>query len=182
MLFFPRLYANLPFFFFKYLFIYFSSQRANTTSLFVCGAEVRTRAARMPGERATTWATSPAREFLIFIFSYQRTQHLCWHVVLRIEPRPHACQASALQLEPHPQPRARFLKHRSYCATPLLRTLQAFHHCLQTLSSAVFPREPKQHFHFLFCHDFISLPFSIFTAHSFFCVWHCRLHLGLHTC
>uniref|UniRef100_A0A8D2H4Y7 Prefoldin subunit 1 n=1 Tax=Urocitellus parryii TaxID=9999 RepID=A0A8D2H4Y7_UROPR len=34
----------------------------------------------------------------------RRTQHLCWHVVLRIEPGPHACQANTLPLEPHPQP------------------------------------------------------------------------------
>uniref|UniRef100_UPI004038C16A kxDL motif-containing protein 1 isoform X3 n=1 Tax=Callospermophilus lateralis TaxID=76772 RepID=UPI004038C16A len=36
--------------------------------------------------------------------SSRRTQHLCLYVVLRIEPGPHACQASALPLEPHPQP------------------------------------------------------------------------------
>ncbi|XP_048657100.1 protein RFT1 homolog isoform X3 [Marmota marmota marmota] len=36
--------------------------------------------------------------------SFRRTQHLCWYVVLRIDPGPHACQASALPLEPHPQP------------------------------------------------------------------------------
>nr|XP_040130752.1 EF-hand calcium-binding domain-containing protein 11 isoform X4 [Ictidomys tridecemlineatus] len=27
------------------------------------------------------------------VFSSRRTQHLCWYVVLRIEPGPHACQA-----------------------------------------------------------------------------------------
>ncbi|XP_058439164.1 catenin delta-2-like [Marmota monax] len=32
------------------------------------------------------------------------TQHLCLYVVLRIDPRPHACQASGLPFEPHPQP------------------------------------------------------------------------------
>uniref|UniRef100_A0A8C5YL32 Cytochrome b5 heme-binding domain-containing protein n=1 Tax=Marmota marmota marmota TaxID=9994 RepID=A0A8C5YL32_MARMA len=36
-------------------------------------------------------------------FSFRRT-HLCLYVVLRIEPGLHACQASALPLEPHPQP------------------------------------------------------------------------------
>ncbi|KAM5177144.1 WD repeat-containing protein 93 isoform 4-T7 [Callospermophilus lateralis] len=41
--------------------------------------------------------------------SYRRIQHLCLYVVLRIEPRPHACQASALPLEPHPQPRRKYL-------------------------------------------------------------------------
>ncbi|XP_071463869.1 thiamine-triphosphatase isoform X2 [Marmota flaviventris] len=35
---------------------------------------------------------------------FRWTQHLCLYVVLRIEPGPHACQASALPLEPHPQP------------------------------------------------------------------------------
>ncbi len=39
------------FFFNIYFFFLFS---ADTTSLVVCGAEDRTRAARMPGERATT--------------------------------------------------------------------------------------------------------------------------------
>ncbi|XP_071457414.1 ribonuclease H1 isoform X5 [Marmota flaviventris] len=33
-----------------------------------------------------------------------RTQHLCLYVVKRIEPGPHACQANALPLEPHPEP------------------------------------------------------------------------------
>ncbi|XP_071464193.1 coiled-coil domain-containing protein 32 isoform X2 [Marmota flaviventris] len=36
--------------------------------------------------------------------SFRRTQHLCLYVVLKIEPGPHACQANALPLEPHPQP------------------------------------------------------------------------------
>uniref|UniRef100_UPI004038DB3C lipoyl synthase, mitochondrial isoform X6 n=1 Tax=Callospermophilus lateralis TaxID=76772 RepID=UPI004038DB3C len=39
---------------------------------------------------------------------FQRTQHLCLYVVLRIEPRPHTCQTSALPLEPHPQPQHTF--------------------------------------------------------------------------
>ncbi|XP_077892592.1 dolichyl-diphosphooligosaccharide--protein glycosyltransferase subunit TUSC3-like [Ictidomys tridecemlineatus] len=38
------------------------------------------------------------------VCSFRRTQHLCLYVVLRIEPGPHACQVSALPLEPHPQP------------------------------------------------------------------------------
>lgn len=40
--------------------------------------------------------------FFHLFFSIWRTQHLCLYVVLRIEPGPHACQASALPLEPHP--------------------------------------------------------------------------------
>uniref|UniRef100_A0A8C9UT75 Peptidase S1 domain-containing protein n=1 Tax=Spermophilus dauricus TaxID=99837 RepID=A0A8C9UT75_SPEDA len=43
-------------------------------------------------------------KYLFIYFSSRRTQHLCWYVVLRIEPRLHACQASALPLEPHPSP------------------------------------------------------------------------------
>ncbi|XP_048651243.1 kxDL motif-containing protein 1 isoform X2 [Marmota marmota marmota] len=35
--------------------------------------------------------------------SFWWTQHLCLYVVLRIKPGPHACQASALPLQPHPQ-------------------------------------------------------------------------------
>ncbi|XP_048644769.1 phosphatidylglycerophosphatase and protein-tyrosine phosphatase 1 isoform X2 [Marmota marmota marmota] len=34
------------------------------------------------------------------------TTSLFLYVVLRIKPRPHACQASVLPLEPHPQPTA----------------------------------------------------------------------------
>ncbi|KAM4868917.1 protein N-lysine methyltransferase METTL21A isoform X2 [Urocitellus parryii] len=40
----------------------------------------------------------------LFGMRFRRTQHLCLYVVLRIEPGPHACQASTLPLEPHPQP------------------------------------------------------------------------------
>ncbi|XP_058440482.1 gem-associated protein 2 isoform X5 [Marmota monax] len=47
----------------------------------------------------------PALNLLIcLVSSFWRTQHLCLYVVLRTEPGPHACQASALLLEPHPQP------------------------------------------------------------------------------
>ncbi|XP_077883887.1 uncharacterized protein LOC144368564 [Ictidomys tridecemlineatus] len=42
--------------------------------------------------------------FTSWDYSSRQTQHLCLHVVLRIEPGPQACQASALPLEPHPQP------------------------------------------------------------------------------
>ncbi|KAG3266881.1 hypothetical protein H1C71_003556, partial [Ictidomys tridecemlineatus] len=39
----------------------------------------------------------------------RQTQHLYLYVVLRIEPGLHACQASALPLEPHPQSREELL-------------------------------------------------------------------------
>uniref|UniRef100_UPI0040388B06 cytochrome c oxidase assembly factor 8 isoform X1 n=1 Tax=Callospermophilus lateralis TaxID=76772 RepID=UPI0040388B06 len=66
------------------------------------------------GQKATLNAEEMAdfyKEFLsknfqkhMYYNSYRRTQHLCLYVVLRIEPGPHACQASVLPLEPHPQP------------------------------------------------------------------------------
>ncbi|XP_048643492.1 coiled-coil domain-containing protein 77 isoform X2 [Marmota marmota marmota] len=56
------------------------------------------------------------------------TQHLCLYVVLRIEPGPHACQASALPLEPHPQ--SPIYKHFHVHACPLFHSL---HHTQELL-------------------------------------------------
>uniref|UniRef100_UPI004038E942 peptidyl-prolyl cis-trans isomerase-like 3 isoform X2 n=1 Tax=Callospermophilus lateralis TaxID=76772 RepID=UPI004038E942 len=52
-----------------------------------------------------TYGKQPHLDMKYTVFgNFRRTQHLCLYVVLRIEPGPHACQASVLPLEPHPQP------------------------------------------------------------------------------
>ncbi|XP_077879594.1 uncharacterized protein LOC144367389 [Ictidomys tridecemlineatus] len=61
--------------------------------------------------------------------SFQTTQHLCLYLVPRIKPGPHACQMSALLLEPHPQPNLYLFlsgaKNRIQCLT---HARQALYH------------------------------------------------------
>ncbi|XP_077903886.1 ubiquitin-associated protein 1 isoform X7 [Ictidomys tridecemlineatus] len=68
--------------------------------------------------------------------SFRRTQHLCLCVVLRIESRPHACRASALPLEPHPQ--TNFWRTQHLCLYVVLRIEPGPHTC----QAIALPLEP----------------------------------------